>query len=251
MCCARWCSSWPSGSWRSTSRGAVATAIGLDKALQAFEGLGVPADTAVRLSSGPQGVYGALRFAEDVRKWMRSHRPSGSNVSACRPLSAQRIHCDSERCRSGDAVPVAMPAVPACRRTMRTGEQWAAISPSHERVAWLASRECDAVFETPSIPRRSQAGVQLHPAPGAHKGNPSPCLSASRQGPPARQPCRGAAAPALPVQWRRRGRHVGCAGRGRCSRRLGRSAWSRPSCCRTRRGCRWPGRETPTAPNLN
>lgn len=46
---------------------AEAPSIGLDKALQLFAGLGVPAGTPVRLPSGPQGVYSAMRFADDVR----------------------------------------------------------------------------------------------------------------------------------------------------------------------------------------
>lgn len=44
-----------------------APSIGLDRALQVFAGLDLPAGTPVRLPTGPQGVYSALRFADDVR----------------------------------------------------------------------------------------------------------------------------------------------------------------------------------------
>ncbi|RTL44217.1 MAG: PepSY domain-containing protein [Burkholderiales bacterium] len=45
-----------------------AQSIGLDKALQVFAGLGLPVGTPVRLPKGPQGVYSALHFADDVRE---------------------------------------------------------------------------------------------------------------------------------------------------------------------------------------
>ncbi|WAC73452.1 PepSY domain-containing protein [Roseateles sp. SL47] len=41
--------------------------LGLDQALQIFARMGLPAGTPVRLPSGPQGVYSALRFPDDVR----------------------------------------------------------------------------------------------------------------------------------------------------------------------------------------
>lgn len=60
-----------------------APSIGLDKALEVFAGLGLPAGTPVRLPSGPQGVYSALRFADDVRDLRVVHldRYSGAVLS--------------------------------------------------------------------------------------------------------------------------------------------------------------------------
>lgn len=45
----------------------VAGSLGLNEALGIFARLGVPAGTAVRLPSGPRGVYTAMRFPDDVR----------------------------------------------------------------------------------------------------------------------------------------------------------------------------------------
>ncbi|MFG6430421.1 PepSY-associated TM helix domain-containing protein [Roseateles sp. LYH14W] len=48
-------------------KAAAAPSLGIDRALQVFAGLGLPAGTPVRLPAGPQGVYTAMRFADDVR----------------------------------------------------------------------------------------------------------------------------------------------------------------------------------------
>lgn len=45
----------------------VAT-IGVNRALQRLADLGVPAGTPLRLPNGPQGVYSAVRFPDDVRQ---------------------------------------------------------------------------------------------------------------------------------------------------------------------------------------
>jgi uncharacterized iron-regulated membrane protein len=41
--------------------------IGLDRALQRLDALGLPSGTPVRLPSGPRGVYSAVSFPDDVR----------------------------------------------------------------------------------------------------------------------------------------------------------------------------------------
>lgn len=51
-----------------TSAALAAQSLGLDKALQVFASLGLPAGTPVRLPAGPQGVYTAMRLADDVRE---------------------------------------------------------------------------------------------------------------------------------------------------------------------------------------
>lgn len=45
-----------------------AASIGLNRALQRLAELGVPAGTPLRLPNGPQGVYSAVRFPDDVRQ---------------------------------------------------------------------------------------------------------------------------------------------------------------------------------------
>ncbi|ALV09180.1 PepSY-associated TM helix domain-containing protein [Roseateles depolymerans] len=45
-----------------------APSVGIDQALQIFRRLGLPEGTPVRLPSGPQGVYSAMRFPDDVRE---------------------------------------------------------------------------------------------------------------------------------------------------------------------------------------
>lgn len=52
----------------TSSTALPAPALGLDHALQIFRDLGLPAGTPVRLPSGPQGVYSAMRFPDDVRE---------------------------------------------------------------------------------------------------------------------------------------------------------------------------------------
>ncbi|MGE0332689.1 MAG: PepSY-associated TM helix domain-containing protein [Ramlibacter sp.] len=46
----------------------AAPSIGINRALQIFESLGVPAGTPVSLPSGPRGTYAAMRFPDDVRE---------------------------------------------------------------------------------------------------------------------------------------------------------------------------------------
>jgi uncharacterized iron-regulated membrane protein len=45
----------------------AAKSLGLDQALQIFARMGLAAGTPVRLPSGPEGVYSAMRFPDDVR----------------------------------------------------------------------------------------------------------------------------------------------------------------------------------------
>jgi uncharacterized iron-regulated membrane protein len=47
--------------------GATAASIGLNEAQRIFARLGLPKGTAVALPAGPQGVYTAMRFPDDVR----------------------------------------------------------------------------------------------------------------------------------------------------------------------------------------
>ena len=46
----------------------AAATIGVNRALQRLAELGVPAGTPLRLPNGPQGVYSAVRFTDDVRQ---------------------------------------------------------------------------------------------------------------------------------------------------------------------------------------
>ncbi|MFN9472850.1 PepSY-associated TM helix domain-containing protein [Acidovorax sp.] len=60
-----------------------ASSIGVNRALQIFEGLGLPPGTPVSLPSGPQGTYAAMRFPDDVRDQRVVHldRYSGKVLS--------------------------------------------------------------------------------------------------------------------------------------------------------------------------
>ncbi|WAC73094.1 PepSY domain-containing protein [Roseateles sp. SL47] len=51
----------------SAGAAGAARSLNLDQALQIFARMGLPAGTPVRLPSGPQGVYSAMRFPDDVR----------------------------------------------------------------------------------------------------------------------------------------------------------------------------------------
>ena len=63
-----------------------ATSIGLNRALQRFAELGVPAGTPVRLPQGPRGAYTAVSFPDDVRQTRVVHldRYSGAVLADIR-----------------------------------------------------------------------------------------------------------------------------------------------------------------------